>query len=173
MGRNYELLTEFESDLEPAESCHANAVADATSRAVVPPAWAGHDSGDEEMQHLVRRVFLSTGENSPRAVVFVGVELAPTRTTLPLAEGLKQVLFQLRSVFDYVLIDVPCTSVCGHAQILGFVADAAILVVEANSTRCLSAKNAQQTLAAAGIRLLGTVLQNRSFPIPGRIYKRL
>ena len=58
-------------------------------------------------------------------------------------------------------------------RILGFVADAAILVVEANSTRCLSAKNAQQTLAAAGIRLLGTVLQNRSFPIPGRIYKRL
>ena len=65
MGRNYELLTEFESDLEPAESCHANAVADATSRAVVPPAWAGRDSGDEEMQHLVRRVFLSTGETPP------------------------------------------------------------------------------------------------------------
>jgi Mrp family chromosome partitioning ATPase len=243
MSRNYELLTEFESELGPTESRDANGVAHAASKAVVPSVPA---AGDEEMQQLVRRIFLSPDENTPRAVVFCGVDaqnssssvcaraawalavhnrgrvclvdanlrsprlsgmfesallpmvaasatpivercgqiegnlwlagpgvLAPNRTTLPPVEELKEVLLQLRSVFDYVLIDVPGTNVCGHAQLLGSVADAAILVVEANNTRRLSARNAQRTLATAGVRLLGTVLHNRSFPIPEQIYKRL
>ena len=36
--------------------------------------------------------------------------------------------------------------------------------------RCVLLK---ETLDAAGVRLLGTVLNNRSFPIPERLYKRL
>jgi Mrp family chromosome partitioning ATPase len=99
--------------------------------------------------------------------------LARQRTTLPTAEEINQSLIRLRAAFDYVLIDVPGTSVCGDAQVLGSVADAAILVIEANSTRRLSARNAQQTLAAAGVRILGTVLNNRSFPIPEWLYKRI
>jgi Mrp family chromosome partitioning ATPase len=56
---------------------------------------------------------------------------------------------------------------------LGQVADAAILVIEANSTRRLTARNAKETFDAAGVRLLGTVLHNRSFPIPEKLYRRL
>jgi Mrp family chromosome partitioning ATPase len=75
--------------------------------------------------------------------------------------------------FEYMLIDAPGTSVCGDAQLLGLVADAAILVIEANSTRRLTARKAKETLDAAGVRLLGTILHNRSFPIPEGLYKRL
>jgi receptor protein-tyrosine kinase len=95
-----------------------------------------------------------------------------SRVLLPVDE-LKERLAELREVFEYVLIDAPGTSVCGDAQLLGQVADAAVLVVEANSTRRMSARNAKDALDAAGVRLLGTVLRNRSFPIPERIYKRL
>ena len=86
---------------------------------------------------------------------------------------LKEHLTQLRGEFEYLLIDAPGTTVCGDAQLLALISDAAILVIEANSTRRLTARNAKEVLDVAGVRLLGTVLHNRSFPIPRELYKRL
>jgi Mrp family chromosome partitioning ATPase len=94
------------------------------------------------------------------------------RVLLPPVQ-LKERLSQLRDEFEYILIDAPGTSVCGDAQLLSLAADAAILVVEANSTRRLTARKAKQSFDAAGVRLLGSVLHNRSFPIPERLYNRL
>jgi len=95
-----------------------------------------------------------------------------SRVLLPPVQ-LKERLSKLREEFEYMLIDAPGSNVCGDAQLLGLVADAAILVIEANGTRRLSARNAKETLDAAGVRLLGTVLYNRLFPIPEMLYKRL
>ena len=86
---------------------------------------------------------------------------------------LKERLSQLRDEFEYMLIDAPGTSVCGDAQLLSLFSDAAILVIEANITRRLTALKAKEALDAAGVRLLGFVLHNRLFPIPERLYKRL
>jgi Mrp family chromosome partitioning ATPase len=99
--------------------------------------------------------------------------LADDRGALPSVDELKLRLTQLRGVFEYVLIDTPGTSVSGNAAILGRVADAAILVIEANRTRRLTARKAKENLDAAGVRLLGTVLYNRVFPIPDQLYRRL
>jgi len=95
-----------------------------------------------------------------------------SRILLP-PDELRKRLEQLRDMFEYMLIDAPGTSVCGDAQLLGQVADAAILVIEASSTRRMTARRAKETLEAGGVRLLGTVLNNRSFPIPESLYKRL
>jgi Mrp family chromosome partitioning ATPase len=95
-----------------------------------------------------------------------------SRVLLPPIQ-LKERFAQLRNEFEYMLIDAPGTSVCGDAQLLGQIADAAILVIEANCTRRLTARKAKESLDAAGVRLLGTVLHNRSFPIPEGLYKRL
>jgi Mrp family chromosome partitioning ATPase len=88
-------------------------------------------------------------------------------------DNLMERLNQLREIFEYVMIDAPGTSVCGDAQLLCQIADATILVIEANVTRRLTARKAKDTLQAAGVRLLGTILNGRSFPIPDRIYKRV
>lgn len=95
-----------------------------------------------------------------------------SRVLLPAVE-LKERLAQLRDEFEYMLIDAPGTSVCGDAQLLGLVSDATILVVEANNTRRLTARKAKESFDAAGVRLLGTVLHNRLFPIPGWVYRNL
>ena len=95
-----------------------------------------------------------------------------SRALLP-PDELKKRLAQLRDRFEYMLIDAPGTSVSGDAQLLSQLADAAILVIEANSTRRLTARKATETLQGAGVRFLGTVLNNRSFPIPERLYTRL
>ncbi len=94
------------------------------------------------------------------------------RVLLPPAQ-LKERLGQLRAEFQYILIDAPGTAVCGDAQLLSLFADAAILVIEANVTRRLSARKAKESLEAAGVRLLGSVLHNRSFPIPESLYKHI
>lgn len=95
-----------------------------------------------------------------------------SRVLLPPTQ-LKERLAELRDEFEYMLIDAPGTSVCGDAQLLGLVADAAILVIEANNTRRLSARKAKDMLGAAGVRLLGTVLNNRTFVIPESLYRKI
>ena len=99
--------------------------------------------------------------------------LAGSRSTLPSADELKDILAQLRGAFEYLLIDAPATNVCGDAVLLGRAADSAILVIDANITRKLTARRAKETLDAAGVRLAGTVLHNRTFPIPEGLYRKL
>jgi Mrp family chromosome partitioning ATPase len=86
---------------------------------------------------------------------------------------LRHRLTQLMDAFDYILVNAPGVGVSRDAALVGEVVGAAILVIEANTTRRQTACRAKDSLEAAGVRLLGTVLRNRSFPIPESIYKRL
>jgi receptor protein-tyrosine kinase len=99
--------------------------------------------------------------------------LAGGRSALPPVEELRDLLAQLRGRFEYVLIDAPATNVSGDAVLLSQTADSAILVIDANITRRLTARKAKETFDAAGVRLAGTVLYNRTFPIPERLYRIL
>jgi Mrp family chromosome partitioning ATPase len=99
--------------------------------------------------------------------------LGDNRGALQSADELKHRIAQLHGSFDYVLIDAPGANISGDAAILGQIVGAAILVVEANSTRRFTARNAKLALEAAGVRLLGSVLHNRTFPIPEKLYRRL
>lgn len=93
-------------------------------------------------------------------------------TLLPI-EDLKQRLAELKTAFDYLLIDAPGVRDSSDAEILGQFVEAAILVVEADKTRRSAAAKAKESLDLAGINVLGTILNNRSFPIPERLYKLL
>jgi polysaccharide biosynthesis transport protein len=98
--------------------------------------------------------------------------LFDSRGALLSAPELKQRLKQLQDCFDYVLVDAPANSVCGDAIAIGQIADAAILIIEADKTRRLTARRTKETLEAAGVRLLGTVLRNQSPSLPKRLLKR-
>ena len=89
------------------------------------------------------------------------------------AEQMCSSLLDLRKEFGYLLIDAPPLGTDIIASVLGQVTDGAVMVLEANSTRRVIARSAKQTLDAANVRLLGTVLNNRTFPIPEKIYRRL
>jgi Mrp family chromosome partitioning ATPase len=52
-------------------------------------------------------------------------------------------------------------------------ADGIILVLSAKNTRRVTARKVAKTLDGAQARLLGTVLTDREFPIPERLYRRL
>jgi Mrp family chromosome partitioning ATPase len=82
-------------------------------------------------------------------------------------------LNELRLMFDYVLIDASATNSSKEAIVLGSLADGVVLVLKANSSRKETARNAVQEFQAAKVRVLGAVLNQRTFPIPEAIYNKL
>jgi Mrp family chromosome partitioning ATPase len=82
-------------------------------------------------------------------------------------------LSELRKEFDFVLVDVPAILAYGDSTLLGQLTDGAVLVVGSNMTRRESARMAKESLEAAGVPILGAVLNKRRFPIPEAIYKKL
>jgi len=81
-------------------------------------------------------------------------------------------LAQLRSEFEYVVIQGPTAGISIEAALLGQMADGIVLVLGAR-TRKATARQIKQTLQASQSRILGTVLSERTFPVPEKIYRRL
>ena len=79
----------------------------------------------------------------------------------------------LPAEFTHVVISAPPIGLYIDAALLGQAADGVVLVLEANATRRIAALRAKQVLVAAKVRVLGTVLNNRTYPIPERVYRLL
>ena len=88
------------------------------------------------------------------------------------AERLQSRLMELRMEFSHILIDVSPVSSYADAQVVGALADGLVLVIEANVTRRESARKAKESLESAGVKILGAVLNNRTFPIPEGLYQK-
>ncbi len=86
---------------------------------------------------------------------------------------LQRRLGQLRREFDYAVIHAAPVGESAAASLLAHLADGLLLAVEAHRTRRMTALRIREHLLAANIRLLGVVLQERTFPIPENLYRRL
>jgi Mrp family chromosome partitioning ATPase len=80
---------------------------------------------------------------------------------------------EARASFWYVVIHAGFLGLNGTAMMISSSADGVVLVVEANRTRRESAKRVKENLLAANVRLLGVVLNNRTYPIPRALYRML
>ena len=89
------------------------------------------------------------------------------------AEHLKQRVGELCAAFNYVLVDAPPVSECAASLTYGRLADGVVLVLEAHATRREAARKVKESLEAANVRLLGAVLNKRTFPIPEALYSRI
>ena len=86
---------------------------------------------------------------------------------------LKERLSELRSEFDYLLIDAPPLSAYADGVILSRLVDGVVLVLVASGTRREAALRVTESLRTSNIPILGAVLNNRTFPIPDALYRRL
>jgi protein-tyrosine kinase len=98
---------------------------------------------------------------------------ARTWTNLLGSESATDRLRELRGHFDFVLISAPPVSDTPSVMALGQRVDGAVLVVEAHDTKRDVAIRAKQEWERGNTRLLGAVLNNRTFPIPPSLYARL
>lgn len=79
----------------------------------------------------------------------------------------------LRWNFDYVLIDCPSTAVSAEATTFASVVDGVAVVVKAGQTRRGQIQRCQQIIESAGGNFLGFVLNQRRYPVPNWLYRRL
>jgi len=80
---------------------------------------------------------------------------------------------ELRDEFDFVLLDTPAIHSFGDAALLAQLTDGIILVVGSHTTRREPARMAKASMEAAGVPILGAVLNKRTFPMPEVIYRNL
>jgi len=126
-------------------------------------ALAGHDSV-QSYSHAVAGCELTVLTSGP---------LTKNWQHLLAGDFMTERLREIRAHFDYVLITAPPIAECPSMGALGQRADGTVLVIEANDTRRDTALRAKQQWERANARLLGAVLNNRTFPIPDSLYARL
>jgi polysaccharide biosynthesis transport protein len=80
---------------------------------------------------------------------------------------------QLRTRFDYVLIDAPPSAKSAETLLAAQLSDGVVVIVEANATKREQAAGVCEKLQSSKVKVLGAVLNNRTFPIPNGIYSRL
>jgi len=89
------------------------------------------------------------------------------------SEYRKACLDALRWNFDYVLIDCPSPAVSSDATTLAPLIDGVGIVVKAAQTRCRQIQHCQQLIESAEGNFLGFVLNQRQYPVPNWLYRRL
>jgi|SRR5579863_516374 capsular exopolysaccharide synthesis family protein len=89
------------------------------------------------------------------------------------SDRMRALLPELQREFDYVLIDAPPIESGDDCVMLGRSAEGIVLVLRANSSRREAARKAVQNLEGANVRVLGAVLNRRTFPVPESIYRKL
>ncbi|HTQ96979.1 MAG TPA: CpsD/CapB family tyrosine-protein kinase [Candidatus Acidoferrum sp.] len=80
---------------------------------------------------------------------------------------------ELREEFDYILISAPPLSHETEAILIAQLVDGIVLIIEANHSRREAVRRAKEQLESAHVPLLGAVLDQRTFPIPEKLYRRL
>lgn len=103
---------------------------------------------------------VSAGGSSAVDVVFPGPRVAAR-------------LLELSNQFDHVLVDGPPVAANSGFFALVTSAEGVVLVLKAGHTRRPAVRRAIEELETAGVRVLGVVLNQREYPIPEAIYKRL
>jgi hypothetical protein len=82
-------------------------------------------------------------------------------------------LGEVRREFEYSIVEGSPAGESNEAMAMAPFADGIILVLSAQHTRRITARKIMEMLEASQARILGTVLSDRVFPIPERIYRRL
>lgn len=97
-----------------------------------------------------------------------------TNPQVPLNSDRMRVRFdELRRQFDYILINAPSISTTAQLTQFGQLSDGVIFVVKANSTRRGTTRQLKESLEELRVRVLGVVLNDRTFPIPDSVYRKL
>ncbi len=116
---------------------------------------------------------LVRGTSLPNLFVITAGKAAEDSQPRLASDRMRMRIHELRAEFDFVLIDASAMSQGSDAIGLGSLSDGVVLVLKANASRKQTARQAVQSLQEGNAKVLGAVLNQRQFPIPESIYKRL
>lgn len=99
---------------------------------------------------------------------------ADAAAALPLdKERLRWLLEAVKSQVEFVFIDIPPLLHSAEGVAISRLCDGVVLVVRAHQTRWEILREAKRQLQAAGVNVLGSVLNRRRFFIPEWLYRKL
>jgi hypothetical protein len=99
--------------------------------------------------------------------------LVPDEIARANSTSLRTFLSDVRREFPYSILQGQAACESSVTAEIAQAADGLILVLSAQRTRRAAALKTKQMLEQAEVHILGTVLSDREFPIPERIYRRL
>ena len=86
---------------------------------------------------------------------------------------MKDLLRQLRTQFDYILIDTPPVIPVTDAAVVGAIADGVIMVIKAGETQRGIVGRADELLSQAQAKVVGHILTGIEYFVPNYIYRYL
>ncbi|MEW6074714.1 MAG: CpsD/CapB family tyrosine-protein kinase [Candidatus Omnitrophota bacterium] len=89
------------------------------------------------------------------------------------SDKLPKLISQLKTKYDYLIFDTPPIIPVTDAGLLGAQTDGVIMVIQAERTQKGVVKHSEGLLKQAQARLLGYILTNIQYHIPGYIYRYL
>jgi len=116
------------------------------------------------------RTFAQQIAGSNLWVLTSGALALPSPAAALSSEAMRQRMADLRAEFEYVLVDAPPTNLYADGGTVGRLSDGLILVLRGNTTRREAAGKAKESLELANVRLLGAILNKRTYPIPRQVY---
>jgi len=134
---------------------------------MVDPSQVSRHCEETEIDNLLT---LAVPQTAP-AVMAVGGRKASDWDSTP--EFRAECLKALRWNFDYVLIDCPSPAASSEVTTLAPLVDGVSVVVKAGQTRRGQIQHCQQMIAMAGGTFLGFILNQRQYPVPNWLYRRL
>ncbi len=135
---------------------------------MVDPSKVSRYCEETEIDNLLT---LSAAQTTPAVMAVGGSRKASDWESA--AEFRADCLKALRWNFDYVLIDCPSPAVSSEATTLAPLVDGVSLVVKAAQTRRGQVQRCQQLIETAGGTFLGFILNQRQYPVPNWLYRRL
>lgn len=106
-------------------------------------------------QNMVEEVTQIAGSD---ITVITSGPIPPNPSELLGSQKMKDVMLQLKQLYDVIIIDAPPVGVVTDAAILSTIVDGTILVVASGKTEIDGAKRAKQLLENVGARILGVVM---------------
>jgi capsular exopolysaccharide synthesis family protein len=97
--------------------------------------------------------------------------IPPNPAELLSSRRFTELLNQTREEFDYVLLDVPPIGIVSDPAIAATQADGVLLVIDSQSTRKGSVRQAMRSLEGVGANVLGTVMNNVKASKGGYYYR--
>ena len=101
-----------------------------------------------------------------------GSESTPNREAIS-SERMRQFLDDMGRLYRMVILDCPPVLMSSESPMIGALTEGVVLVVRANRTRREVTQRALLLLQSSRCRVLGVVLNQRTYPIPGFLYRRL
>jgi septum formation inhibitor-activating ATPase MinD len=126
---------------------------------------------ETEIENLLTLSVTQVSAREPALAAVGAAARAGNEYSLP--EYRAEYLKALRWNFDYILIDCPAAASSSDAVALAPLVDGVSIVVKAAQTRRAQIQRVHKMIEDAGGEFLGFVLNQRRYPMPGWLYRRL